>query len=628
LAENVKFRHEIILWAAQSEQNQQDIISACTRDFMFFVNTFIWTSDVKRHPENPDRPFITWDFQEEVMLDLRDAIGKRSVGIIKSRDIGGTVMPIYAFTHVLLFFQSYTLMLLSRNEKFVDDASNPDSLFAKLDYTFRWMPSWMVANLHRKKLTYENLRLNSNIIGSSSSADAGRGGRKQAVFIDEHAAWDRKESIELIGSLQHNTKCRIWVSTPKGIGNGFHQIITGGATRVHRLHWSKHPVHGAGLYTTKDGKVDILDQEYWRHATAKSILDSYPELEKKFPPCDGLAVTSYPFILDGKLRSPYYDYETFMCPIPKLNAQELDMDFIGSGSPFFDIDELNQYVAQHALKPFHYGEITYDLNLGEGSKITTIDEDSIKWQESPNGRFQMWMHPTIQGKAPIDRAFVIGVDICTGSGVCGSNSHISVGDALLRSKVAGFTVNNMGPHAFAEYVFAVGKYFNFPTVIFEGSGPGESFAPRLRELGYPSIYWMTKTNGKRPEKPGFFHNGDSKRELLEEYGRALTMREFTNHDETAVNECQMFQFTETGTIEHVESSASADPSGAKKNHGDRVMADAMCWKVLRKMVNVEPKEIIHGNSLARLQQDIERNEVGQDEWCVESNEEAWCRVGA
>lgn len=611
---NMQFRSSLIKWAMGSEQNQQTIISACTRDFMFFVDTFVWASDVKRHPENPDRPFIAWDFQREVLEDMRDAIGKRSVGIVKSRDIGGSTMPLIVFKHILLFSHNHTLMILSRNERLVDDASNPDSLFAKMDYMMRWLPSWMTANISRKKLTYENLRNHNTINGSSSNADAGRGGRNQGVFIDEHAAWDRRESIDLIGSLQHNTKCRIWVSTPKGVNNGFHQIITSGATNVHKLHWSKHPIHGSGLYTSDQGKRILLDKEYWKHTTPNEILKHYPELKKKFPEGEGLAADTYPFILDGKVRSPYYDYESYMCPIPKLIAQELDMDFIGSGSPFFDNDELRTYTAQFSQKPFHCGEFTYELN----------DDESVKWAKSDTGRFQLWMNLDAQGKPANDRAYVIGVDISAGTGA--SNSHISVGDCLQRSKVAGFTTPHMRPERFAEYVYAVGKFFHFPMICFEGGGVGSDFGARLKELHYPSLYYMTKTSGKKAEKPGVFPTKDSKRNLLTEYGRALTMREFTNPDEVAVNECQCYEFCENGLIAHVESVKSADPSGAKGNHGDRVIGDALNWMLMKGWKRPESPEIVSRNSFAYLQKQLGRDDSNRSRWTPRDQPRRWSLV--
>lgn len=644
LEANLQFRRKLVLWSMKSRENQQVLVSACSRDIVFFADALVWALDVKRYPDCPDRPFITWDFQEDVLRDIDGAIGKRSVGIIKSRDIGGSTMPLIVFVKHFLFSRYTTLMVASRNERLVDDSNNPDSLFYKIDYLLRWLPSWMTSSLDRKKLTWKNTATGSNLLGSSTTADLGRGGRKHAILVDEHAAWDRKESIELIGSIQHNTRCRIWNSTPKGVGNGFHQIISAGNIRVHRLHWSQHPVHGAGLYrgggrrSEVEGQrseevkgrmsesqrsqtldlghstLDLLDESYWRITTPMDILNRYPEMEKKLPPSDGLAVHTYPFILDGKLRSPYYDYECLMCPIPKLISQELDMDFIGSGSPFFDLDGIREYVRLFAHKPFTTGELTYDDVY-----------ENIKWSPSKEGRLQLWFHPDHLGRPAHDRRFVVACDISAGTGV--SNSHISVGDCRLRCKTAGFTTPHMRPERFAEYAGAVGHWFNDAIIIFEGSGVGRDFSARLRDLNYSNLYYMKKSGGSKSDVPGFHPNADTKRGLLTEYHRALTMREFTNPDETAVNECQMYEWTETQGVAHVDSVSPSDPSGAKKNHGDRVIADALCWMLLRTEKRPDSPEIVSRNTLAHLHKELERSEALQGAWSPRDRPKAWCLVG-
>jgi hypothetical protein len=613
LRENLLYRRELARWASGDRDRQQLLVSACARDVLFFSNCFVWALDVKRHPDQPDRPFIVWPFQVPVMRDLEDAIGKRSVAIVKSRDLGGSTMPLIVFDKLLLFSKFVTLMVASRNEKLVDDPSNPDSLFYKLDYMNKHLPGWMTAPLFRMKLTYKNTSTGSSLLGSSTTADAGRGGRKHGVFIDEHAAWDRKESIDLIGALQHNTKCRIWVSTPKGVGNGFHQIIAAKVTRTHELDWADHPVHGAGLYRSVSGKLDILDGPYWRHTTPNDILKLYPELEKTLEPSDGLAVTTYPFILDGKKRSPYYDYECLMCPIPRLIAQELDRDFIGSGSKFFDIDMIRDYVRVVCKPPLITGEITYD-----------VDHESQKWEKSKDGRLELWFNPDHHGRAPTEQRFIIGCDISAGGGA--SNSHLSIGNAYLRAKVGGFTSAHLAPYRFAEYVAAVGRWLGGALIVFEGSGPGRDFGARLKELNYPNLYYMTKVGGKKAEVPGFFPNDEIKRGLLTSYSAALTDRNFTNYDQVAVSECEMFEWTDTQRVIHVGSIIAADPSGAKKNHGDRVSADSILWMVLRTMQKTASPEIVKRNTLAYLQKELEAEEAREGFWSPRDKPRPWSLV--
>ena len=95
---NLEFRMELLRKCALSEKLRQDVMKACARDLFFFTDAFVWVSDVKRYPDNSDRPFITWPFQREVMADIDASIGRKSVGIIKSRDLGGSTMPLLVFS--------------------------------------------------------------------------------------------------------------------------------------------------------------------------------------------------------------------------------------------------------------------------------------------------------------------------------------------------------------------------------------------------------------------------------------------------------------------------------------------------------------------------------------------------
>lgn len=615
---NVRYRYELLRWSVGRPDRQQVIIDACARDLFFFTDAFVWVSDVRRYPREPDRPFIAWPFQREVMLDLDASIGRKHVGIVKSRDTGGSTIALIVLDRRLLHVYGQTMMVMSRTQRLVDDPRNPDSLFAKLDYMHRWMPSWMTASLERVEMSCVNHRTRSNIVGSSTTGDAGRGGRKQVILVDEFAAFDKKESFEVLSSVFPNSRCVVFASTPKGIGSGFHKIITEENISIHRCHWSKHPVHGRGLYTSENGRVKLLDEEFWRTTTTKDLLDYYPELAKRLTPVstggtgsDGLAVDGYVFVLDGQwpIRAPYFDHFELLCPIPRIISQELEMDFLGSGSAFFDLEEVRDYVRLFGKQPMHEGEITWDEDL-----------QTVRWSESSTGRMQLWFHPDVHGRPPGDRGYIIGCDISAGTGA--SNSHLSVSDTRLRAKVGGMTTAHMRPEAFAEYVMAVGRWFNDARIVFEGSGCGSAFGARIKELGYANLYFMTRSSGVKAEKPGWFPNEEMKRNLLTEYGRALTMREFTNPDSTAVNECQMYEWTENG-VQHVDASGSVDASGAKKNHGDRVVADALNWMLLRKVQIAEPQEKIKRDTVGWMELMDEQRNVNGNSWGPVDPVPAW-----
>ena len=52
-----------------------------------------------------------------------------------------------------------------------------------------------------------------------------------------------------------------------------------------------------------------------------------------------------------------------------------------------------------------------------------------------------------------------------------------------------------------------------------------------------------------------------------------------------MRECREYVFSQTGGLVHARSRSAIDPSGAKDNHGDRVIADALCAKICHGMSN-------------------------------------------
>ena len=77
------------------------------------------------------------------------------------------------------------------------------------------------------------------------------------------------------------------------------------------MDWKKHPERSRGTYTSDKKELEILDKDY------------------VFP-------AGYDFVLDGKIRSPYYD-SACKRPgaTPQSVAQELDRDYGGSDYQIF-----------------------------------------------------------------------------------------------------------------------------------------------------------------------------------------------------------------------------------------------------------------------------------------------------
>ena len=85
----------------------------------------------------------------------------------------------------------------------------------------------------------------------------------------------------------------------------------------------------------------------------------------------------------------------------------------------------------------------------------------------------------------------------------------------------------------------------------------------------------------------------------------LEKGELPNRSKVALEETLEYIFNSTGGVEHSRESDKSDPTGAKTNHGDRVVADALAYRGLteRRVLPVpEPKKTPVGSLAWRREQ--------------------------
>jgi hypothetical protein len=125
-----------------------------------------------------------------------------------------------------------------------------------------------------------------------------------------------------------------------------------------------------------------------------------------------------------------------------------------------------------------------------------------------------------------------------------------------------------------------------------------AFGKKVLELGYRHIYYregeVSLAAGKRSEIPGWIPTPNNQRVTLEEYRAALHRRQYLNPSRQALQECLAFKYDATGNVVHGLIDSPADPTGARVNHGDRVIADALSWKMMRALGAARPREQIQG----------------------------------
>ncbi len=522
----------------------------CSRDILFWWNTFLWTYDPRktREDEYPVLPFITYPYQDEAILLTEASIGRDDLLIEKSRDMGATwilmMVPLWRF----LFRDLQTFLCVSRKESLVDSTEDPDTLFWKIDFALNHMPGWLRPAVNRQKLHFCNLENKSTIDGESTTGDLARGGRRTAVFLDEFPTVQNGE--EVLRATRDVTESRLFCGTPNGTGNAFYRLRQKGDIRLLRFHWTQHPAKSRGLYTARNGKLKIQDNAY------------------RFP-------AEYPFILDGKDRSPWYDEQCRRAASDREIAQELDIDYQASACMFFKSDVLNRILKDDTREPPHVGEIDFVTDPVECKGFVPMDR----------GRLRLWCPLDARNEPDRNQEYVLGIDISAGGGgSMGSNSAITVGCKRTGEMAAEFVTPEMMPHDFAVYAVALAQYFGGAKMIWEANGYGQLFGKTVIQMGYRNFYYRrneSNLNREITKQPGWWSSIPTKLLLLGEYRRVLGSGEFVNRSEDSVKECWEYIQLPSNSVVHASSQNMDDAAGAGESHGDRVISAALCWYGMR-----------------------------------------------
>jgi hypothetical protein len=550
---NLRFRREILRRVLEEPEWVPMLRWACAQDPLFYLNTFVWTYNPKRTGRKKV-PFITYPYEDEAVADLLDSIDNQNdVLIEKSRQMGASWTMMATIEWLWHFRHMQNILVGSRTDEYVDKSDEPKSLFFKLDFIWNNLPVWLMPvgwdrGTHRKVKRVVNPENHSVIVGEATTPNFGRGGSFTLIGLDEFAACEVGMSI--LKATRDATPTRWFNSTPAGTGNAYYRMRQQATQapeqiKLLRFHWSQNPLYGAGQYTSdKAGKLEKLDPEY-----------EYPD--------------DYPFLTDGKLRSPWYDRQCKRAATQAEIAQELDIDYLGSGYQFFDQNDIETLIASYCCPSRCRGDVILDL---ETVQVT-------QFAESDRGRLALWCHLD-HGSPPIDRSYVLGVDAAAGTGA--SNSVISIWDAKTKEKVAEYVDPHVKPEGLARVAVALCRWFGGAMLIWETNGSGRAFGDAVLEIGYGLYYARAKDTetGETGGKAGWAPTRDNKYQLLAKYRGMLHDRTVVNRCEQAMRETLEYVFLGNNWVEHASLNDNEDPSGARDQHGDRVIADALAVKIL------------------------------------------------
>jgi len=572
LVENLKWRQAIHQRALNNPLYADTIWQACKQDPVFYINGFAWTYDPRAEPFRRIPMILYPSYQVDGLKEIIAAINSHDLFIEKSRDMGVSWLCLLAFEWAWHFYDLMSFLLISRNEDCVDKADNPKALFWKIDFFHQYLPRWLMPPGYdsscRSKLHMHNPFTGSVIDGESTTGSAARGDRRSGILLDEFA--DVAEGYRVLRSTRDATKCRIFNSTPQGTGNAYYAVRQTNIKKQ-RYHWSQHPYKSLGLYTTdNDGKLKILRKE------------GYPE--------------NYKPTLDGRLRSPAYDYEWDRSSQREM-AQEWDIDYGGSAYQYFSANIIQEAITKYARPPVIIGDLEYYSDNAQ----------PVRFREDESGRLSLWYPLNKEGRLSLEHRIVLGMDVSAGTG--SSNSCVCGYDATTYEKILEYANPYIRPEEFARQVVAIARWLNNKNenflsrnqlaplgtyLIWESNGPGRQFGSRVIELGYANIHYRRREEAiskKATNVPGWAATKETKLVLIGDYRAAIERFVCINRSKLALEETLEYIFDNVGGVAHSRESNKVDPTGARDNHGDRVIADALAWRGINERKHVpEPKK--------------------------------------
>jgi hypothetical protein len=237
------------------------------------------------HPKQGLIKFNLYDFQEETVSEF---LKHRWNIILKARQLGiSTLTSAYA-TWLMLFRNDKTILIIANKARVAN------SMVYKIRTIYKYLPKWLKrmaegddGNLPidtKSKLQFRN---GSTVEASSATEDAGRSDALSLLIWDECAIVKERLAKEIwtaaSNTLAEGGDCII-LSTPKGVGNVFHELwvdAEAGENEFNtiRLPWYRHPNRDQAYRDKEDKKMGEKAAAQEHDCSFLTSGDSVVELE-------------------------------------------------------------------------------------------------------------------------------------------------------------------------------------------------------------------------------------------------------------------------------------------------------------------------------------------------------------
>ena len=450
--ENIDYRLDICRKAA--DKDFRSLVKVQCADgvegIKFFFNSFLYTYDPRVEPFT--LPFITYQYEDGLIEWVLERIYQNRDGLVeKTRDMGCTWTILGVFYHQWCFAEGFLAHLGSKTEDDVDRSGDMKSLFEKLRFFIKTTPEWLLPRREFRFMRLVNEDNGNSITGESANPFFARSGRYKICYYDEFAAVEYAN--EIWTAMGDSSPSRLVSSTPLGTGNKFWSLRFNelDSKDVKTLHWTLHPKKAAGLYDK-----------------------------------------------DGEKRSPWYDAECSRRTSPEI-AQELDIDYLASGNPYFDLKKVTKQ--KEWVLGDRAGEGVYELGI-----LAKVNA-KIEFRPNKNGNVRIYEHP-----GPLTQA-AIACDPAEGL-AHGDKTSIAVRDKKTRNLLAA-VYGKVAPEDAQELEALLSLYYNGALSAAEMGGYGLVINQYLWDQGINVFRDLdTRKGGEKEGKKLGFNTKRHRAEML------------------------------------------------------------------------------------------------------------------
>lgn len=569
---NLRFKRKLIEIANKGGRDAKEgLWCMCARDFLFFLGAFVWIYE-PREPGKPPFPFIPFRYQIDAGGQMLEHIGRKHMNWPKSRDKGVSWLWVAFCVWLFVFHNMVMMAFISRNERFVDSANNPAAMMTRFDFIIRCLPKWMQPVVSGRHMHRFNILNGSVVDGETTTSDSLRQDRRFLALVEE--APTIRELEEMIGGMWAVTNSIITIGTLKPTsepgGRTFHARCLDRAIHQVVLHWTQDPRHNKGLYAAA-----VMLPELRKH------LDEMPDPVQEAVRNESYEIRGdvvhfdptykypddYEYTVDRCIRSLYYDKACRELSALQV-AEELDVDLQLTGRAYFEQATLDYQEENFMRPPMRVGALEKEGKLCR----------PVQFRDDVTGYLYLWCELT-RGRPP-SGDYILAADIGAGTGA--SNSSAFLMDRHTSEQVAEYTRPDQPPTDFAEDCVAIARWFWNAYVIAEANaGFGLNFLQRIispTRCNYPSIFFRQDDNSlsHRPsDKPGWWSTRQTKKQMLENCAASMRAGEIKVRSEWFLKDAADYVWLPNGTVGHKGSVNTQDPSGAKDNHGDRVIGGGL-----------------------------------------------------